>query len=72
LLKFYEYAASQYNLLSTQDYNTSVLNEVQYSKDNIWVEPEKRTLDFTPKLVRQPNEFLISNSLESIGKKGQR
>jgi hypothetical protein len=29
-------------------------------------------LDFKPKLVRQPNEYLISNSLESIGKKGKR
>lgn len=72
LLKVYNYAAQQYNLLATQDYNTNVLQEAEYSKDNIWVAPEKRTLDFKPKLVRQPNEYLISNSLESIGKKGKR
>jgi hypothetical protein len=38
----------------------------------MWVSPDKRVVDFSPKLVRQQNEHLVTSSLESIGKRGQR
>jgi hypothetical protein len=34
------------------------------------VDKDKRKIDFSPKLVRTPNEYLVTSSLESIGKKG--
>jgi hypothetical protein len=36
----------------------------------MWVSPDKRVVDFQPKLVRQENEHLVTSSLESIGKRG--
>ena len=69
---FYIGAGHFYNDLATQDYNKAILEDAKYSKDNIWVEPEKRTEDYAPKLVREPNETLVTNSLQSIGKKGAR
>lgn len=69
---FYIAAGDFYNQLATNDYNTAIMESVQFSKDNIWVEPEKRTIDYAPRLVREPNETLVSNSLYRIGKKGPR
>ena len=43
-----------------------------FSEDNIWVEPNKRKVSYAPKLVRTPNEYLVSSSLDGVGKKGQR
>jgi hypothetical protein len=40
--------------------------------DNIWVDSSKRTKDSSPKLVSALNENLVTNSLDSIGKKGKR
>lgn len=69
---FYIAAGDFYNQLATNDYNTAIMESVQFSKDNIWVEPEKRTIDYAPRLVREPNETLVSNSLYRVGKKGPR
>lgn len=69
---FYVGAGHFYNQLATQDYETNLLEEAQFSKDNMWVPLEKRTIDYRPKLVRLPNEHLVTNSLETIGKRGQR
>lgn len=69
---FYVGAGRFYNQLATQDYETNLLEEAQFSKDNMWVPLEKRTIDYRPKLVRLPNEHLVTNSLETIGKRGQR
>ena len=69
---FYIAADDFYNQLATKDYNTAIMESVQFSKDNIWVEPEKRTIDYAPRLVREPNETLVSNSLYRVGKKGPR
>lgn len=69
---FYIGAGLMYNQLATQNYDETALDEAQYSKDNIWVSPEKRTIDYSPKLVRQENEHLVTSSLERLGKRGQR
>ena len=50
----------------------AIMDEALFSKDNIWVEPAKRKLDYTPKLTRRANENLITSSLESVGKRGPR
>lgn len=68
---FYLGAGYFYNKLSQDNYNQTILEQAQYSKDNMWVRPEKRTIDYTPKLVREPNEHLINTSLTRIGKKGK-
>lgn len=70
--KFYEAAGYFYNQLSTQDYNKTILDQAVFSQDNIWVEPDQRKVDYTPKLVRIQNENLVSSSLESVGKRGAR
>ena len=68
---FYVGASQWYNQLATQDYDQAILNQAQFTKDDIWAKPEQRTIDMTPKLVRQTNERLVTNSLESFGKKGR-
>lgn len=69
---FYKIAGYFYNQLSTQDYNKDILDQAVFSEDNIWVEPEKRKIDYSPKLVRAQNENLVTSSLESVGKRGAR
>lgn len=69
---FYIGAGQFYNQLTTQDYEQSVIDQAVFSKDNMWVSSDKRVIDFQPKLVRQENEHLVTSSLESIGKRGQR
>ncbi len=69
---FYVGAGQFYNQLATQNYEEAILDKAQFSKDNLWVEPEKRTIDYAPKLVRLENEHLVTNSLERLGKRGQR
>ena len=69
---FYVGAGQFYNQLATQDYEQSAIDQALFSKDNMWVSPDKRVVDFSPKLVRQQNEHLVTSSLESIGKRGQR
>lgn len=66
---FYVGAGYFYNKLAQDDYSKNVLEDAQYSQDNIWVAPEKRTIDYAPKLVRTPNEHLVNTSLTRIGKK---
>lgn len=70
--KFYVGAGQFYNQLTTQNYEQAIMDEALFSKDNIWVEPAKRKLDYTPKLTRRANENLVTNSLESVGKRGPR
>ena len=70
--KFYVGAGQFYNQLTTQNYEQAIMDEALFSKDNIWVEPAKRKLDYTPKLTRRANENLITSSLESVGKRGPR
>ena len=50
---FYTYASAVYNQLATDDYDKKILEQAQYSKDNIFVSPEKRTIDYRPKLVKK-------------------
>lgn len=69
---FYVGAGYFYNQLTTQNYDQEVLDSALYSQDNIWVEPEKRKIDYTPKLTRQANENLVTSSLDSVGKRGLR
>lgn len=68
---FYVGASQWYNQLATQDYDQAILNQVQFTKDDIWAKSEQRTIDMAPKLVRQTNERLVTSSLESFGKKGR-
>ena len=70
--KFYVGAGQFYNQLTTQNYEQAIMDEALFSKDNIWVEPAKRKLDYTPKLTRRANENLVTSSLESVGKRGPR
>lgn len=70
--KFYVGAGQFYNQLTTQNYEKALMDQTQFSQDNIWVSPEKRTIDYSPKLVRQQNEHLVTSSLNRIGKKGER
>lgn len=69
---FYVAAGYFYNQLANQNHEQAILEQAQYSKDNMWVDPKQRTLDYKPKLVRLPNEHLVTNSLETIGKRGER
>lgn len=69
---FYIGAGYFYNQLTTQNYDQAVLDQTVFSKDNIWVSPEKRVLDYTPKLSKQANQNLVTNSLDSVGKRGPR
>ena len=70
--KFYVGAGQFYNQLTTQNYEQAIMDEALFSKDNIWVEPAKRKLDYTPKLTRRANENLVTSSLDSVGKRGPR
>ena len=69
---FYTGAAVMYNELAQDDYRQTVLDDARFSEDNIWVEPKQRTVSYAPKLVREPNEHLVTSSLDGVGKKGQR
>ena len=70
--KFYIGAGQWYNQLTTLDHEQELAKQAQFGKGNMWVDADKRTIDFSPKLVRTTNEHLVTNSLESIGKRGQR
>ena len=69
--QFYIGAGYFYNKLAQDDYNKTILEQARFSKDNIWVSPEKRTVDFAPKLARMQNEHLITTGLEGVNKKGK-
>lgn len=69
---FYENAGLVYNQLATNDYDKAVLAQAQYSKDNIFVNPKQRTLDYRPQLVKKANPYLTNNSLEQLGQAGTR
>lgn len=69
---FYLQASAVYNQLSTDDYNKKILEQAQYSKDNIWVSPEKRTIDYRPKLIKKANPDLVNSSLDQFGQMGNR
>lgn len=69
---FYLQASAVYNQLSTDDYDKKILEQAQYSKDNIWVNPEKRTIDYKPKLIKKANPDLVNSSLDQFGQMGNR
>lgn len=69
---FYQSAGQFYNQMSNDDYEKAILEQAQYSKDNIWVNPKKRTVDYKPTLVRKANPTLVTNSLEQMGQMGKR
>lgn len=69
---FYVQASAVYNQLATDDYDKKILEQAQFSKDNIWVSPEKRTIDYRPKLVKKANPNLVNNSLDQFGQMGNR
>lgn len=66
---FYIGAGYFYNQMA-QDLD--ITKETLFSKDNMWVDQEQRKIDYSPKLVRSPNEQLVTNSLDVIGQKGPR
>ena len=69
---FYQSAGQFYNQMSNDDYEKTILEQAQYSKDNIWVNPKKRTVDYKPTLVKRANPTLVTNSLEQMGQMGKR
>ena len=69
---FYQSAGQFYNQMSNDDYEKTILEQAQYSKDNIWVNPKKRTIDYKPTLVKRANPTLVTNSLEQMGQMGKR
>lgn len=69
---FYQSAGQFYNQMSNDDYEKAILEQAQYSKDNIWVNPKKRTVDYKPTLVKRANPTLVTNSLEQMGQMGKR
>lgn len=69
---FYQSAGQFYNQMSNDDYEKAILEQAQYSKDNIWVNPRKRTVDYKPTLVKRANPTLVTNSLEQMGQMGKR
>lgn len=69
---FYQSAGQFYNQMSNDDYEKAILEQAQYSKDNIWVDPKKRTVDYKPTLVKKANPTLVTNSLEQMGQMGKR
>lgn len=69
---FYQSAGQFYNQMSNDDYEKAILEQAQYSKDNIWVNPKKRIVDYKPTLVKRANPTLVTNSLEQMGQMGKR
>lgn len=69
---FYQSAGQFYNQMSNDDYEKAILEQAQYSKDNIWINPKKRTVDYKPTLVKRANPTLVTNSLEQMGQMGKR
>lgn len=69
---FYQSAGQFYNQMSNDDYEKAILEQAQYSKNNIWVNPKKRTVDYKPTLVKRANPTLVTNSLEQMGQMGKR
>lgn len=69
---FYQSAGQFYNQMSNDDYEKAILEQAQYSKDNIWVNPKNRTIDYKPTLVKRANPTLVTNSLEQMGQMGKR
>ena len=70
--QFYLTAADWYNKLASENYDKTLLADARFSEDNMWVAPEKRTISNAPKLVKNPNTYLVTNSLTRLGKKGER
>ena len=66
---FYVGAGYFYNQLA-QDLD--ITKEAIFSKENMWVDQSQRKIDYKPKLVRSPNEQLVTNSLDVIGQRGPR
>ena len=50
--------------MSNDDYEKAILEQAQYSKDNIWVNPKKRTVDYKPTLVKKANPTLVKTQAE--------
>lgn len=69
---FYQSAGQFYNQMSNDDYEKAILEQAQYSKNNIWVNPKKRTVDYKPTLVKRANPTLVTNSLEQMGQMRKR
>lgn len=69
---FYQAAGQFYNQMSNDDYEQAVLKQAQFSKDNIWVNPQQRTVDYRPTLVKRANPTLVTSSLEQMGQIGKR
>ena len=74
---FYQSAGQFYNQMANDDYEKAILEktileQAQYSKNNIWVNPKKRTVDYKPTLVKRANPTLVTNSLEQMGQMGKR
>lgn len=69
---FYLSAGQFYNQMSNDDYEKAILEQAQYSKDNIWVNPKKRTVDYKPTLVKRAHPTLVTNSLEQMGQMRKR
>lgn len=69
---FYQNAGQFYNQMSNDDYEKAILKQAQFSKDNIWVNPQQRTVDYKPTLVKRANPTLVTNSLEQMGQMGKR
>lgn len=69
---FYQAAGQFYNQMSNDDYEQAILKQAQFSKDNIWVNPQQRTVDYRPTLVKRANPTLVTNSLEQMGQMGKR
>lgn len=68
---FYQSAGQFYNQMSNDDYEKAILEQAQYSKDNIWVNPKKRTVDYKPTLVKRANPTLVTKGLEQMGQMGK-
>lgn len=69
---FYQIAGQFYNQMSNDDYEQAILKQAQFSKDNIWVNPQQRTVDYRPTLVKRANPTLVTSSLEQMGQMGKR
>lgn len=69
---FYQAAGQFYNQMSNDDYDKAILKQAQFSKDNIWVNPQQRNIDYKPTLVKRANPTLVTSSLEQMGQMGKR
>ena len=70
--EWYNIAEQSYNILANDEANLNLMNVTAYDSDNIFVDPNKRTKENKPFVLKLPNPDRLNVGLTRIGKVGPR